>query len=190
MNAFEDGRRLSKLTALTAGLLGLGAFLAGWSAAAADFGAPPEIPASLVGPSDTDYISRTIVIPIYPGYPGYPGYPVPPGLPLPCWRYGYGGVPLPIPPGAPTPKPPPTPTPGPATALSYRVCPQVVNRVPANIQQDAVANPYRLYGYGMLQNPSVPYHPLWNSYRTWLTLLDYGKPWSPCNPVVWKVGCP
>jgi len=93
-------------------------------------------------------------------------------------------------PGTPAPAPRPTPTPGPATVLRYRVCPQIVNRVPQAVQQQALANPWQYYGYGMRQNPSVPYHPLWNPYRTWLAILDYGKPWSPCNPVVFKVGCP
>jgi hypothetical protein len=62
--------------------------------------------------------------------------------------------------------------------------------VPSAIQQQAIASPWTAYGYGMRLNPNVPYHPLWNPYRTSLTLLDYGKPWSPCNPVVWKNGCP
>jgi hypothetical protein len=125
-------------------------------------------------------ISYPIIIIPYPGHPYLPYFP--------C--YGPGSLPVPPPPGVPTPLPQPTPTPGPATALNYRVCPQLANRVPASVQQDAMAAPYRYYGYALLQNPNVPFHPVWNVYRTWLTLLDYGKPWSPCNPVVWKSGCP
>jgi hypothetical protein len=97
---------------------------------------------------------------------------------------------LPPPPGQPTPLPPPTPTPGPATGLQYRVCPQLTTTVPAALQQLALAEPWRFRGYGELRNPNVPYHPMWNTYRTWLSLENIGMPYSRCNPVKWKAGCP
>lgn len=159
-----------------AACVGIGGLLVGQGRANAD-GAAAEIDsARLLTASLT--ISGTYPNPVVPGWPG--GYP----FPCPPW-------PTPAPqPGMPTPPPMPTPTPGPATGLSYRVCPQIVNRVPAAVQQQALASPWTVYGYGMRLNRGVPEHPLWNPYRTWLTLLDYGKPWDPCNPVVWKAGCP
>lgn len=125
----------------------------------------------------TQRISQPIIIPHPPGWPLFP-----------C--YGPGSMPWPTPVGAPTAQPRPSPTPGPATGLAYRACPQLGRKVPPMVQQQAVSEPWQLYGYGMLQNPNVPYHPIWNPYRTWLSLLDYGKPWNPCNPIVLKAGCP
>jgi len=93
-------------------------------------------------------------------------------------------------PGLPTPAPRPTPTPGPASALTYNVCRQMTKLIPAQVQADALANPHLSYGYGLLRNPNVPYHPLWNTYRNWLTLRNPNVPWSRCNPAVWKAGCP
>jgi hypothetical protein len=97
---------------------------------------------------------------------------------------------LPPPPGVPTPAPPPTPTPGPATGLQYKVCPQILTSVPAALQAMALAEPWRFRGYGELRNPNVPYHPMWNTYRTWLSVENMGVPYSRCNPVLWKSGCP
>jgi hypothetical protein len=127
--------------------------------------------------SSTSAISHPIVIPFPPGWPLFP-----------C--YGPGSMPFPTPVGAPTRVPRPTPTPGPATSLTYRLCPQLARLVPATVQAQVASVPWDLYGYGMLRNPNVPYHPVWNTYRTWISLLDYGKPWGPCNPVVLKSGCP
>lgn len=164
--------RLSVLVLPLAALIALLSLQIVPGEATADHAPAIELATELAAPQNG--VSGTIVIPIYPGWP----------FPCPPW-------PTMVPPsGVPTPMPRPSPTPGPATGLNYRVCPQIVNRVPAAVQQDALATPWKIYGYGMLLNPSVPSHPVWNGYRTWLTLLDYGKPWHPCNPVVWKAGCP
>ena len=98
---------------------------------------------------------------------------------------------VPAPPGVPTLAPRPTPTPGGmASTLTYRVCPQIAGKIPAAVEVHAVAAPWEVYGYGMLRNPNVPYHPMWNSYRTWLSLRNMSVPYSRCNSVVWKAGCP
>ena len=120
-------------------------------------------------------------------WPGGPRVPPPPQPPVP--------PPVP-PPGAtavpPTAVPPmPSPTPGgQASTLQYRVCPQVVNQIPQAIQDLAVQEPWRYNGYGERQNPSIPYHPIWNNYRTWLSLRDINQPYSVCNYPVLKSGCP
>lgn len=77
-----------------------------------------------------------------------------------------------------------------ASTLQYRVCPQVTKRIPQHIQDLATTEPWRYYGFGELRNPSIPYHPLWNTYRTWLSLRDTGQPYSACNLPLWKSGCP
>jgi hypothetical protein len=69
------------------------------------------------------------------------------------------------------------------------VCPQIVNRVPAVVQSTALASPERFNGWGMPLNPALPVSPA-NPLRTWLTMLDYGKPFSRANPVLWRAGCP
>jgi Tol biopolymer transport system component len=83
--------------------------------------------------------------------------------------------------------PPATPV-GP-TPLVPQVCPQIANRVPAVVQAAAVASPERIGGWGVPLNPALPPSPA-NPIRRWLSVLDYGKPYSPANPVVWKAGCP
>jgi hypothetical protein len=122
--------------------------------------------------------------------PGCPPSPYPPcrGCPivLPCPPDPL----MPPPPGVPPPPPPPTPTPGPATGLQYRVCPQVTGRIPQALEQMAVTEPWKFRGYGELRNPNVPYHPMFNTYRTWLSLENMNVPYHRCNPVVWKSGCP
>lgn len=111
-------------------------------------------------------------------------------FPYPC-ATPVGGPTVPVPPGVPTLAPPPTPTPGGmASTLAYRVCPQTTGRIPPAVEVHAVAAPWEIYGYGMLRNPNTPYHPMWNSYRTWLSLRNPNVPHSRCNPVVWKAGCP
>jgi hypothetical protein len=150
----------------------------------------------------------------YPGYPPYPGHPPCPGCPIvypcpgcpiyyshPCsYPPGYPIPPnLPPNPGTPstplptsTPLPPaPTPTPGGrATGASYIVCPQVQSLVPLQVQQDALSAPWTIYGFDLTRNPNVPHHPFYNPLRTALTLRNPNVPWGPCNPVVWKAGCP
>jgi hypothetical protein len=73
--------------------------------------------------------------------------------------------------------------------LTYQACPQLTGRAPAQLVQFALANPHAVQGYGLRRNPNVPSSPV-NPYRTWLTLVDMGKPWNKCNTVVWKAGCP
>ncbi|RIL08716.1 hypothetical protein DCC79_13090 [bacterium] len=124
--------------------------------------------------------------------PNFPPLP-PPGPPVP--PPGATAAASPPPPGGtavpPTPYPVPTPTPGGmAATLQYRVCPQVTKRIPQHIQDLATTEPWRYYGFGELRNPSVPYHPLFNTYRTWLSLRDTGQPYSACNLPLWKSGCP
>jgi hypothetical protein len=123
-----------------------------------------------------------------------PGCPFPYPFPYPCTY-----PPLPPPPPPPgvtvTPYPSPTPLPSPtpggmASTLPYRVCPQMASKIPAEVQQTALAQPWMVYGYNMRQNPNIPYHPLWNPYRSWLSLRDWVYPYGPCNTVVWKSGCP
>jgi hypothetical protein len=65
----------------------------------------------------------------------------------------------------------------------------VAGRIPPAVQAYALANPHAIEGYGLRLNPNVPESP-WNKLRTWLTIRDIGKPWSECNNVVWKAGCP
>lgn len=134
-------------------------------------------------------------------YPVYPCWNCPPGIiiighPYPYYcRYPYypPGLPVPGTTPAPTPTlvPMPTPTPGgAATSVTYTVCPQIANVVPAELQALALAEPWRFYGYNQLRNPSVPYHPVWNTLRTHLALRDFALPYSRCNTVTWKASCP
>lgn len=118
-----------------------------------------------------------------------------------CWRCPPGIYPIIVYPypcatpvgatGVPTLAPPPAPTPGGmASTLTYRACPQTTGKIPPAVEVHAVAAPWEIYGYGMLRNPNVPYHPMWNSYRTWLSIRNPNVPYSRCNPVVWSAGCP
>jgi hypothetical protein len=127
------------------------------------------------------------IIIVCPGCPIYPGFPCnrcPIIFPCPPDPL------LPPAPGMTPPPPPPTPTPGPAGLQTYRVCPQMTTAPPQAIQQMAIAEPYKFRGYGELRNPNVPYHPLFNTYRTWLSLTNFSVPYSRCNPAIWKAGCP
>jgi hypothetical protein len=103
---------------------------------------------------------------------------------IPIWGCRGPGLALPTPPPAPT----PDPRPGAPGSLVYQPCPKLTGRVPATVLQYAIANPHAIRGYGVLRNPNVPANP-WNAYRTWLSLVDWGKPWSVCNSVVWTAGC-
>jgi len=124
-----------------------------------------------------------------PRRPVYPIYVYPCPTPVPPPASG-----LPVPPGTtprPTAVPLPSPTPGGvASTLSYDVCPQYAGEIPPAVLTNAVAAPWEIYGYGMLRNPNVPHHPLWNTYRKWLSVRNPSIPYSVCNPVVWKAGCP
>lgn len=107
--------------------------------------------------------------------------PAPPGVPNPGATPGPTATLVPM----------PSPTPGgAASAQTYRVCPQVSKAIPQGVQDAAVAEPWRVYGYGQKANPNIPFHPLWNPYRTWLSLRDPRQPYSVCNLPVWKSGCP
>lgn len=107
--------------------------------------------------------------------------PPPPGVPNPGATPGPTATLVPM----------PSPTPGgAASAQTYRVCPQVSKVIPQGVQDAAVAEPWRVYGYGLKSNPNIPFHPLWNPYRTWLSLRDPRQPYSVCNMPVWKSGCP
>jgi Tol biopolymer transport system component len=84
-------------------------------------------------------------------------------------------------PGRPTATPPAGPVP--------RVCPRMARVIPATVQASALADPGSVYGWGLPLNPSLPVS-VANPLRSWLSLLDHGKPHSPANVVVWKAGCP
>jgi hypothetical protein len=160
-------------------------------------GAPPAaVPVPVSGDVFAATVPLSITVP-HP-YPPYPpisrtviiNYP----WPLPWWCNWPTPVPPPVPPGVPTPVPPtpiPSPTPGgAASAATYELCPQIASKVPAAVQQQALAAPWTIYGYNLRRNPNVPAHPMWNPLRTYLGLMNFNKPYSICNPVVWKAGCP
>ena len=67
---------------------------------------------------------------------------------------------------------------------------QAVVAAIAALEQMAVTEPWKFRGYGALRNPNVPYHPMFNTYRVWLSLENMNVPYHRCNPVVWKSGCP
>ncbi len=144
---------------------------------------------------------------IDPGWP-YPADPFPRHCPHPCPRLvirfpcgdPFNGL-LPGEPGLPNPgatagptatlRPLPSPTPGGAAAAqTYKVCPQLLKAIPQSVQDAAVAEPWRVRGFNEKSNPNIPFHPLWNPYRTWLSLRDPRQPYSICNTPLWKAGCP
>jgi hypothetical protein len=91
-------------------------------------------------------------------------------------------------PGGPTPQPttavPPQPTVAPGS------CSFIVGRVPAQVINDALANPTSIQGYGQLQNPGVPESP-YNVRRTKLSLRNISAPYHPLyNGLIYKAGCP
>lgn len=158
--------RHTTLRSAARGLLVLSAatlvVFAGFATALADEPPRGARPASVpAAGSPPDHRVRPIVI-VYPLCPG-------PALPLPT--------------------PPPTPVASGGAGLTYQACPQLTGRAPAQLVQFALANPHAVQGYGLRRNPNVPSSPV-NPYRTWLTLVDMGKPWNKCNTVVWKAGCP
>jgi hypothetical protein len=72
---------------------------------------------------------------------------------------------------------------------AVRVCPVVSQRVPAVVVANALANPQRVYGWGMPVDPGKPVSPA-NPLRTSLSLRNVGIPYHPIwNSVVWRSGC-
>lgn len=160
-------------------------------------------------PTRPDHHGGPIII-IGPGWP-FPAEPFPRYCPHPCPRLiirfpcgdpAAGFLPgEPVPPGLPNPgatagptatlRPMPSPTPGGAAAAqTYHVCPQLLKAIPQAVQDAALAEPWRVRGFNEKSNPNIPFHPLWNPYRTWLSLRDPRQPYSICNPPLWKAGCP
>ena len=186
--------------AIAAGALVLAALLAARQGAAA---APAD-------PAQPDHHGGPIII-IDPGWP-FPAEPFPRHCPHPCPRLivrfpcgdpasglfpGEPGVPpgLPNPGATPGPtatsRPVASPTPGGAAAAqTYHVCPQLLKAIPQAVQDAALAEPWRVRGFNEKSNPNIPFHPLWNPYRTWLSLRDPRQPYSICNTPLWKSGCP
>lgn len=53
-----------------------------------------------------------------------------------------------------------------------------------------MADPARVYGWGIPRNPNIPYDPVFNPYRTCLQLRNMGVPFHPVyNPLVFTAGC-
>jgi hypothetical protein len=125
------------------------------------------------------------LVPQDPAGDPMPHYPIRGGrIVVPIWGCRGPAEPLPTPP----PTPSPDPRPGGPAGLVYRPCPRLAARVPASVLQYALANPHAIRGYGELRNPAIPANP-YNKYRTWLSLVDWGKPYSRCNSVAWTAGC-
>ena len=66
----------------------------------------------------------------------------------------------------------------------------LAGRAPTAAIAAALADPGRVYGWGMPRNPNIPYHPIFNPYRTCLQLRNMGVPYHPVfNPLVFTAGC-
>jgi len=182
------------LVAAVLGLVGVAPLVLGSTAPAAAASPPQAVWQTAVGPGPAlgayqpisgtrPYPPRPISGTVIVGWP----------YPYPYWCLFPNRIAPPLPPGMPTPLPPtpvPSPTPGgAATAATYTVCPHIRNRVPLAVQQQALAQPWTVYGFNERHNPNVPGHPLWNTLRTELNLWNPNVPYSECNPVVWKSGC-
>jgi hypothetical protein len=89
---------------------------------------------------------------------------------------------------APTPSPePPRPTIDPNQA---KICDYLSARVPPAVINDAIANPSSIRGFGEAQNPSLPPGPN-NPMKMHLGLQNPAVPFHPLfNSVLYKVGCP
>ena len=99
-------------------------------------------------------------------------------------------APTATPPPTPTPRPSPTPGPSPTTVTAPGACEIVYGRVPTAAINAALANPERVFGWGMLANPNLPPSPV-NPPRKRLSLRTISKPYSAeGNPLIYKVGCP
>jgi hypothetical protein len=155
-----------------------------------------------VGPLSDAALAPTGIYPIsrtlpWPSLPISRGFPISRGIivvPIPLWCNWPTPVPPPLPPGVATrvpPTPVPSPTPGGmASSVTYSICRNTASTVPLAVQQQALAEPWTIYGYNMRLNPNTPYHPLWNPLRTQLGLMNPNVAYHPCNPVVWKANCP
>jgi hypothetical protein len=98
----------------------------------------------------------------------------------------------PLPPPSPSATPPPTgPAPStPTPAALPGACDIVYGRVPVAAINAALANPERVFGWGMLANPNLAPSPV-NPPRRRLSLRTISKPYSAeGNPLIYKVGCP
>lgn len=85
--------------------------------------------------------------------------------------------------------PQPTVTPAPTLDTSPYVCESIKSAVPAAVINDAVAHPDQVSGYGETCNPNVP-PSFRNQVRRYLGLENPGIPYHPLfNTVVWKCGC-
>jgi len=85
----------------------------------------------------------------------------------------------------PTPVTPTTPAPLPKEACAY-----LSGRVPPQAIADALANPSKVAGYGLLCNPNLAPSP-YNVERSRLSLQSANKPYHPLyNGLVWSCGCP
>lgn len=83
--------------------------------------------------------------------------------------------------------PPPSPTP---SRDSPGVCDWLLGRVPRVAIDAALAEPDRVYGWNLPQNPNRPVSP-YNPMRRWLSLANRGVHYSPIsNPLIFKAGCP
>jgi hypothetical protein len=88
-------------------------------------------------------------------------------------------------PTTPAPTPAATPTAG---ADGPRACPRL--RAPAEAIRAALANPSAVYGWQMLCNPNVPYHPIYNVRRVWLQLRNPNLSYHPtANDLIYGCGC-
>ncbi len=88
----------------------------------------------------------------------------------------------------------PTETPGSVatatpTQATGKVCDNIKNRVPNAVINDALVKPDTIQGWGQLCNPNVPPSPV-NVLRTWLTLQNPSLNYHPIfNSVVYSCGC-
>jgi hypothetical protein len=70
------------------------------------------------------------------------------------------------------------------------VCPQILGRVPPAVIADGLANPRRVYGFGMRLDPNKPAGPM-NPPRRWLSMRDLGTPFHVTyNTIEFKAYCP
>jgi hypothetical protein len=91
-----------------------------------------------------------------------------------------------------TPLPLPTATPaGAGGPGAPEVDPRVVGRVPVAAVNAALADPSRVRGWGVPRNRNLPWHPVFNPFRTCLSLRNPASPYHPLfNGLEFKAGCP
>jgi hypothetical protein len=110
------------------------------------------------------------------------------GGPPPTATLPPGGTPLPTntPPGVVPTNTPPVP---PTVPSVPEVCESIRGRVPAEVINDALANPDRIAGHQQLCNPNLPAGPF-NTLRRFLSLRNPNAPFHPLfNNLVWRCGC-